>query len=246
SLCEDIVCVDIRQAIRYIRRSKSIEEIEIIRKAVEITERSIELTASSIKQGLSEIAIASVLERFARELGAEGFAFSTIVAVGENTAKPHHISSHKIFSGTEPILIDFGVRVSGYVSDITRILIPSNVDKSYVELIKIVDSARLNAISAIKSGTSCNDIDLVARSTLKVHNIHQFFIHGLGHGVGVDVHEEPRLGQTSKDHLIEGDVVTVEPGVYIHGKYGVRIEDLVVVHKDGAHILSKGPKVLEI
>lgn len=246
SLCEDIICIDIRQAIRYIRRSKSIEEIEIIRKAVEITEKSIELTTSSIKQGLSEIAIASVLERLARELGAEGFAFSTIVAVGENTAKPHHTPSHKIFNGAEPILIDFGVRISGYVSDITRILIPSNVDKSYVELIQVIDSARLNAISAIKSGASCNDVDSVARSTLRIHNVHRFFIHGLGHGVGVDVHEEPRLGQTSKDYLIEGDVVTVEPGVYIRGKYGVRIEDLVVVHKDGAYILSKGSKVLEI
>ncbi|MEM2511932.1 MAG: M24 family metallopeptidase [Ignisphaera sp.] len=245
-LCEDMVCIDIRQAIRYIRRSKSIEEVEIIKRATEVTEKSIELAASLVKQGLSEIAIASILERLARELGAEGFAFSTIVAVGENTAKPHHIPSHKIFSGAEPILIDFGVRISGYVSDVTRILIPSNVDKNYVELVQVIDKARLNAIIAIKSGLLCSDIDFVARSVLRTHNIHQFFIHGLGHGVGVDVHEGPRLGQASKDYLIDGDVVTVEPGVYIHGKYGVRIEDLVLVDKDGVQVLSEGPKVIEI
>lgn len=246
SICEDMVCIDIRYALKQIRRSKSDEEVEVIERAAEISEKAIEIVASKISRGFSELRIASILESTARELGASGFGFNTIVAVGENTAKPHHIPSQKEFRGDEPILIDFGVRVSGYVSDITRILIPKNIDKDYRELVQLIDNVKYEAIGAIKSGVMCKDVDLMVRSKLKTFNLHKFFIHGLGHGVGVDVHEEPRLSPNSKEHLVEGDVITVEPGLYIYGKYGVRIEDIVYVTRNGAQIITKGVKVIEL
>jgi Xaa-Pro aminopeptidase len=246
SICEDIVCIDIRNAIKYIRRSKSDEELEIMKRAAEIAEKAINTVASMIEKDFSEIRIASMIESIARDLGAEGFAFTAIVAIGENTAKPHHIPTRKVYRGYEPILIDFGVRIQGYVSDVTRILIPKSVDKNYRELIEIIDNAKNEAISAIKSGVLCKDVDSIARSRLRERNLSNFFIHGLGHGVGVDVHEEPRLSPNSKDRLTEGDVVTVEPGVYIYGRYGVRIEDIVQVTKSGANILTKGVKVIEL
>lgn len=246
SICEDMVCIDIRRIVKNIRRSKYMEEVELIKKAISIAEHAINIVSSRIRQGISELMIASMLENVSRELGAEGFAFSTIVAVGENTAKPHHIPSLRVFKGREPILIDFGIRVSGYVSDVTRIIIPSSIDKEYRELLQLIENASAQAISAIKAGIRCSEVDKEARSVLRVKDLHIYFLHGVGHGLGVDVHEEPRMTQNSKDILIEGDTVTVEPGVYMYGKYGARLEDVIYVDKHGAKILTQGPRVIEI
>jgi Xaa-Pro aminopeptidase len=246
SICEELVCIDIKNAVKHIRRRKSEEEVEVIKRAAGITEKAIEIVASRIEKGFSELHIASMLEYIAKELGADGYGFTTIVAIGENTAKPHHIPSQKEFKGFEPILIDFGVRVLGYVSDVTRILVPRTMDKDYRELVQLIDNVKNEAISIIKSGAHCRDVDYVARSRLKEVNLHKYFIHGLGHGVGIDVHEEPRLSLNSKDILVEGDVVTVEPGVYFYNKYGVRIEDMVYITSKGVEILTKGIKVIEL
>uniref|UniRef100_A0A7C2ZPT0 M24 family metallopeptidase n=1 Tax=Ignisphaera aggregans TaxID=334771 RepID=A0A7C2ZPT0_9CREN len=233
SLCEDVICTDVRGAIRYIRRSKAPEEIDLITKASQISEKSIESVAESIRPGVTELDIAAMVESKARELGAEGFAFSTIVAIGENTSKPHHTPTRRAFTGSEPILIDFGVRVSGYVNDVTRMLLPHGIiSKEYIDLVQIVDEARAKSITSIREGVQCKDVDAVARTMLKERGLSAFFIHGLGHGVGIDVHEEPRLSPNSKDALVHGDIVTIEPGIYFYGKYGVRLEDLVLVYRE--------------
>lgn len=246
SICGDSICIDINDVIKRIRRMKSYEELELIRRAVSIAEKAIYEASSKIASGMSEIEIASIVEGKARELGAEGYAFSTIVAVGINTSKPHHIPSNKVYRGSEPVLIDFGVRISGYVSDITRVLIPSGIDKNYLELIELVEKARDRALSIVKSGTICSEVDEVARAFLRQRGFHKYFLHGLGHGIGVDVHEDPRLRRDSRDTLLKGDVITIEPGVYIYGRYGVRLEDDVHVDDNGGVVLSKGPKVVEV
>ncbi|MCS7111346.1 MAG: M24 family metallopeptidase [Ignisphaera sp.] len=241
--------IDIRSIIKKIRRNKSEEEVKMIRKAIEIAEKAIEDTIPRIKNGLSEQVIAGLIESRARELGAEGFAFSTIVAIGANTSKPHHIPSSTIFRGNEPIVIDFGVRVHGYVSDITRIILPSNPQKeagTIRDFANIISDAIDSSIQCLKVGERYSNIDEVARSVLMKSNIHRYFVHGLGHGIGVDVHEEPRISKAS-DHEVElGDVITIEPGIYMHKKFGIRIEDDVYVAPSRPIKLTSLRRVIEL
>lgn len=246
SICEDMICIDVRKSIRIMRRSKMSEEIEIIKKAIEISESTIHNIASYISHGVNEIMIASIVESEARKLGAEGFAFTPIVAIGKNTAKPHHIPSREVFSGVEPILIDFGVRISGYVCDITRIVIPKKIDDRYKKMLEVIENLVEYAVNLMSDGVECSKVDEEVRNILKRDNLHKYFIHGLGHGIGIDVHEEPRIVKNSKDMFIEGDVVTVEPGIYIYGKYGIRLEDNVAITGKEAKFLTKGKRVIEI
>lgn len=246
SICKDALCIDIRKVIKDIRRSKSAEEVEIIKRAVSVAEKAVHSISSKIRYGISEADIASMLEYAARGLGAEGFAFNTIVAIGENTAKPHHVPTTRALKSREPILIDFGVRISGYVSDITRVLVPINIDKEYKELLELIETASARALSVVREGIPCRCVDDKARATFKVKDLHKHFLHGVGHGIGVDVHEEPRLSQDSSDTLIHGDTITIEPGLYIRGKYGVRLEDVVYVDRSEGKVLSTGPKVIEL
>lgn len=241
--------IDIRSIIRKIRRSKTEEEVNAIRKAVEVAEKAIENAISELESGLSEQAIAGLIESRARELGAEGFAFSTIVAVGVNTSKPHHTPSSMEFRGREPILIDFGVRINGYVSDITRIILPSSLQRESEvvrDLISVVSDAIDSSIRHLKIGERYSDVDEMARSILMKSNVHRYFIHGLGHGIGVDVHEEPRITKNSEHEVESGDVVTVEPGIYIYKKFGIRIEDDVYITPSKPIKLTSLERVIEL
>lgn len=246
SICEETVCIDIGKIIRKIRRTKMVEELEIIKKAVEIAETALQNVVPYITQGINELMLASLVENEARKLGAEGFAFSPIIAIGENAAKPHHIPSKRSFTGREPILVDFGVRISGYVCDITRIIMPKNINSEYSKILDIIEDAIEYAISLAREGTECSKIDEEVRNIFKKMDLHRYFLHGLGHGIGIDVHEEPRITRSSRDILMEGDVVTIEPGIYIYGKYGFRLEDNISVGKNGCNILSKTKRVLEL
>jgi Xaa-Pro aminopeptidase len=183
----------------------------------------------------------------AMALGAEGIAFSPIVAIGKNTAKPHHIVQSTVFNGCEPILIDFGVRVRGYVSDVTRMILPKRLCSEYVDvegdallISEVIDSVIVN----MKPNTTASAIDSVARDKLKERGLDAYFIHGLGHGIGVDVHEPPRISSNSRDTLLPGDTITVEPGVYFFNKYGVRIEEDVYVDENGGKFLTTSPRTL--
>ncbi len=250
-VCENDVSVriDIRNIVRKVRRNKTEEEVDVIRRAIRITERAIEDTISRLENGFNEQIIAGLLESRARELGAEGFAFSTIVAIESNTSKPHHIPSSTMFRGGEPIIIDFGVRIHGYVSDITRTILPSNLQKEYEnmrEYANIVSDAIDDSILYLKVGEKYSNIDEIARSVLMKSNIHKYFVHNLGHGIGVDVHEEPRISKAS-DHEVElGDVITIEPGIYIRGKFGIRIEDDVHITPSGPVKLTSLKRVIEL
>jgi len=246
SICEETICIDISKIIRKIRRTKMVEELEIIKKAVEIAETALQNVVPCIIQGISELMLASLIENEARKLGAEGFAFSPIIAIGENAAKPHHIPSKRSFTGREPILVDFGVRISGYVCDITRVIMPKNINSEYSKILDIIEDAVEYAISLAREGTECSKIDEEVRNMFKKLDLHRYFLHGLGHGIGIDVHEEPRITRSSKDILIEGDVITIEPGIYVYGKYGFRLEDDILVSKNGCDVFSKTKRVLEL
>ncbi len=238
--------VDISNVISTIRRIKMPEEIERIAKAYTIACRALEATVSEISKGMTEQQIAGILEAKARELGAEGFAFSTIVAIGENSSYPHHIPTTRRFNGDEVILIDFGVRVDGYSSDVTRVLVPSKCSE-ILDKVRIVSEAIDHALRSIAIGKEFEEIDKAARSYLEEKGFSPKFIHGLGHGIGVYVHEEPRVAPGSKQLVVAGDVFTIEPGIYLEHRFGIRIEEGIAVTLDGVRVLSSSlPRTLEV
>jgi len=247
--CPDSICIDIKGLIRRCRRSKDQAEADIIGKAVRITERALDSILSEIVIGIDEKTIAALIEKKAREFGADGFAFGSIVAIGVNTSKPHHIPTLQRFTGREPILIDFGVRIQGYVSDITRMIIPNKLGEEYNDLednINIIDEAIDEALKVVGQDTICKNIDYVARDVLKKRGLDKYFLHGLGHGIGIDVHEEPRLSPRSDHKLINGDVITIEPGIYIKGRYGIRIEEDIYVTLNTYKKLTTLTRVLRL
>ena len=249
SICEQRLCINIRPIIEKVRRQKLDQEVELIKAAVSITEKALKSLLTYIEPGVTEKFIAGKLIELAYSFGADGIAFSPIVAIGKNAALPHYTPKNVVFNGCEPILIDFGVRIGGYVSDITRMILPQKLCKEYEEVEKvsaIINDAITAALKTIKSGALASGVDKAARDLLKDHGLDVYFIHGLGHGIGVDVHEPPRLSATSRDTLLEGDVVTVEPGVYVYNRYGVRIEEDVYVGKINGEKLTSLPGVIHL
>lgn len=243
--------VDVSRFISKLRRTKMELELDCIRQAIDLTERTLQRIASEISRGMNEMQIASLFEYKARELGAEGFAFPTIVAIGPNAAKPHHMPNpNTVYMGREPILIDCGVRVRGYVADITRMFIPPNLGSEHEEILRFADiiSSTIDKIlKVLKAGVNTKEMYEIARNSLsEAGHLDRFFIHGLGHGIGVDVHEEPYLAAHYEDRLLENEVITIEPGIYIRGKLGVRIEEDVLVASQYSVVLTRIPRVIAI
>jgi len=227
-----------------LRAIKTEEEIGRIRRAVDIGDRAVTMAYEEARPGITERELAWWLERFMRENGAEGLAFDIIVAAGENGSLPHHTPSDRPIAAGEPIVVDLGARVDGYNSDLTRTFSfgPAS-DPDYERVYGIVEQARDAAVAGIHAGMSGRAADDVARSVIRDAGYGSFFEHGLGHGVGLDVHEAPRLSPAADDSpLREAMVVTIEPGIYLPGRFGVRIEDLVVVRDSGVDVLSRAAK----
>jgi len=249
SLCEQRLCCNMKLVIEMLRRRKMEAELELIKKAIEITEKVFINSLTFISPGISEKALSGKLTEMAMTLGAEGIAFSPIVAIGRNTAKPHHIAQNTVFNGCEPILIDFGVRIQGYVSDITRMILPKKLCSEYATIeqhVSLVSEVVDFVLGNLKPNNAASVIDSIARERMKEKGLDVYFIHGLGHGIGVDVHELPRISLNSKDVLASGDTITVEPGIYFFGKYGVRIEEDVYVNESGGRLLTTSPRILYI
>jgi Xaa-Pro aminopeptidase len=181
-----------------------------------------------------------------RELGAEDPSFPAIVAAGENSALPHHESSEREVRAGELLLIDMGAIVDGYCSDCTRTVATGEVDDEVRQVYELVEAAQAQALEAIRAGIGGREADSVAREPIVAAGHGERFGHGLGHGVGLEVHEAPRVSQKSDEKLEAGDVVTIEPGVYLPGRFGVRIEDLVTVTDDGCRNFSGLPKDLRV
>ncbi|OGO24090.1 MAG: aminopeptidase [Chloroflexi bacterium RBG_16_51_9] len=228
--------------IETLRAVKEPEEIELITKAVEITDKAFAHLEGLIAPGMTELEVAWELEKFQREQGSQAMPFDVIIASGPEAALPHHKASERKIKAGEPIVIDFGARVGGYGSDFTRTLCLGKPDDTFRKVHDTVLGAQLAAIALIKEGVVGSEADSYARTVIKEAGYGELFGHSLGHGVGLAEHEMPRLGPNSTDILVSGMVFSVEPGIYLPGWGGVRIEDLAVIENAKLKILSKGRK----
>ena len=229
------------------RMVKTTEEIEKIKKAVEISDTAFSEVLKIIKEGVSEKEIAGYMEYIQRKLGAEDRSFDTILASGNRSAMPHGVASDKKIEKDEFITMDFGAYYDGYVSDMTRtIYYGSNITKRHREIYNMVLEAQLMGINTVKPGMLSNDVDAVVRNFFNEKGYAEYFGHGLGHGIGLEIHELPYLSGMSQIELKENMIVTVEPGLYFDSWGGVRIEDDVLVTGKGCEILNKSSKELII
>jgi len=191
---------------------------------------------------MSEKEVAWEIEKFLREKGSEPIPFDIIVASGSNSALPHAKPSPRTIHSGEPVVIDIGARCGGYCSDLSRTICLGTADDTFNKVYDTVVEAQLTAMAAIREGMSGGEIDNLARMVIKQAGYGEAFGHGLGHGIGLAPHELPRLGLNSLDHLADGMVFTIEPGIYLVGWGGVRIEDIVVMEGGKIRVISKARK----
>jgi len=227
-----------RGCIESLREVKNLPEIEKIREATEITVKTLEFAQKIICPGKTELEIVGELERFIRYEGATDSSFDIIAASGPNSSYPHHKPSSRVIKKNEHVLIDIGVDYLGYKSDLTRVFFLGKINVLARKIYNIVLTAQRNAIAKIKPGIKISDIDLAAREYITKNNFGRFFGHNLGHGVGLEIHEAPNLSPIEDKKLKEGMIFTVEPAIYLPGKFGIRIEDMVLVTKKGCVVLS--------
>jgi Xaa-Pro aminopeptidase len=221
-----------------LRISKSPQEIADITKALRITEKAIGLLWDELKVGSTESWAAWFLDRHFRDLGGEGPAFETIVAAGPRAALPHASPGSKKITASEMVVIDCGARYNGYASDITRTMTPGKILPWQKEIYRIVREAQLKALEIIGPGVPANVVDKVARNHIFEAGYGDYFGHSLGHGVGLAVHEAPSLNPINKKPLEVGSVVTIEPGIYLPNRGGVRLEQLVLITENGKKVLN--------
>ena len=225
--------------VEVLRERKDDDELDRIRQAVATAEHALGLTIEQVKVGMTELEIAGVLESMLRQSGSDGFPFPSIVASGPNAALPHARPTSRAIARGDFLLIDFGARVGGYCSDVTRTFVVGKATADQQEVHDVVRLANERAVKAVKPGMSGRDADSVARGYIEDRGFGELFGHSLGHGIGLEVHEAPRLAKTSESPLVEGAVVTVEPGIYRPGWGGVRIEDDVHLGAGGTQVLTR-------
>ncbi len=224
--------------IEELREIKASFELEKIRQATEITIKALQFIKGLIVPGKREIEIAGELERFIRYAGGTGAGFDIIVASGPNSSFPHHITSYRKIKNNEPVLIDMGVDYFGYKSDLTRVFFLGKISVLTLKIYDIVVNAQKKAIGKIKPAGIIAEADAAARSYITQKGYGRYFGHNLGHGIGLKVHELPNISGRNKNTFKQGMIFTVEPAVYLPGKFGIRIEDTVLVTKKGIDIIS--------
>ncbi|HUV57127.1 MAG TPA: aminopeptidase P family protein [Dehalococcoidales bacterium] len=229
--------------IESLRALKEPEEIELINKAVEIADKAFDSIEGIIRTGMSEQEVAWSIEKFMREKGSEPIPFNVIVASGPNSALPHAKPSSRPIRSGEPVVIDMGARLGGYGSDMTRTICLGSPDDTFTKVYNTVLKAQLEAVANIEEGMTGEQADALARAIIEQEGYDDAFGHSLGHGVGLAPHELPRLGPDSTDKLTSGMVFTVEPGIYLSGWGGVRIEDTVIMEDGKIRVMSKARKV---
>lgn len=240
----DVEWKTIGNAIEEIRMIKSPEELVLLRKASKIGDDAFTHMLNFIKPGMTEKEIALELEFTMRKLGADGLSFESIIASGTNGALPHARPTDKKIQTGELLTMDFGCIYQGYCSDMTRTIAIGEVNDKLKEIYEIVYRAHMEALAALKPGRVCSEMDSIARDIIAEAGYGEYFGHSLGHSVGLEVHELPTLSQKDQSVLREGMMATIEPGIYIEGVGGVRIEDLAVVTADGAESLVTSEKKL--
>ncbi len=222
--------IPISSPLKLLRAIKDSAEISALKRAAQLTLRGIEVIAENLREGVSEEELALEFEIFCRKNGASRLSFDPIIAFGENSAFPHHRSGKARLKKGQSVLIDVGAVVDSYSGDITRVF---HLDGQLLVLEKIVKEAKAKAISQIKPGVQVSKLDEIVRDHFEKMNVKQLYTHSLGHGVGLQTHEFPKVRYDAKDILQEGMVITIEPGLYLPGIGGVRLEDMILVTKEG-------------
>ena len=230
--------------IERLRMRKTEAEVEKIKAAQKITESAFDYICNLIKPGVSERDIALELDYFMLKNGANALAFETIIASGVNSSKPHAVPSDKTIESGDFVTLDFGAAVDGYRSDMTRTVAVGAVSEKQQKIYNIVLAAQRATLDTFKPGVSCKAADAAARDIIRDAGFGSFFGHGTGHGVGLEIHEEPTLSPNGAGELEPGHVVTAEPGIYLPGEFGVRIEDMALITADGCENLTNSTKEL--
>lgn len=225
--------VPTKNIIENLRMIKSPEEIENIKKAVSLTKKAFTFIKKQLKPGKTEKQISWQMEKFFKENGADQLAFPIIAASGANSSIPHYQTGNRKLKKNDIVLIDAGCKINGYYSDMTRTFFIGKLKPEWKKIYKIVKSAQQKALSYVKARhlhrIKSNQLDKVARDYIKSKGFGKKFIHNLGHGLGLDIHEKPYISPKSKQTLRSGMAFTIEPGIYLPGKFGIRIEDTVVL-----------------
>lgn len=236
----------IGDVIEALRMVKTEDEIARIRLSVLTNSKAFMKVAAKVRPGQSESHIAAEIDYQMRRMGADGTAFETIVASGPRTAFPHARPTARKADRDELILIDMGASQNGYMSDMTRMLFLGKPGRQVSSMYAAVLEAQLAAVAAVREGVSTKQVDQAAREVLKAADLEKAFIHSTGHGLGLEIHEPPRVGRKDKTKLKAGMVITIEPGAYVEGVGGVRIEDTVLVTKTGCEVLTPTSKELMV
>ena len=226
------------------RRVKDKDEIASIESAISLGDEAFQHIMGFIKAGIEERDIALELEFFMRNRGASGVSFEIIVASGKRSAMPHGVASSKRLEQGDIVLLDLGCVKNSYCSDLSRTVFLGSAGDEEQNVYRTVLAAQKRALEGIRAGMECKMADALARDELAAQGLKEYFGHGLGHGVGLEIHEGPSLSPASADVLEAGMVVTVEPGVYLPGKFGIRIEDVAVIEDNGCRVLTKSSKEL--
>lgn len=230
--------------VEQIRLIKDEDELAIHQEAADLADRTFQFALGIIRPGITELEVALEMETFMRKGGASGPSFETIVASGERSALPHGVASERVIGKDEFVKLDFGAYYKGYCSDLTRTVVIGRASDRHREIYNIVLEAQLHALANLRPGMTGREADALARDIIEKHGYGDHFGHSLGHGIGLEIHELPRLSKVSDSILTPGMTVTVEPGIYIPGFGGVRIEDDVVITDTGIKILTSSPKEL--
>ena len=228
-----------------IRITKDQQEIANAQKAVDITDNTYDYLIKNVKKGMTEVFVGKMIKNKMEELGAEGMSFDPVVAFGADSALPHYRPTNKIIGEDDGILlIDMGAKYKGYMGDLTRVMYFGTPDQKYIDTYNLVLKSEEEAISKIKSGITCEEAWAIADNSLGDQS--EFFIHGLGHGVGLDIHEDPYLRKGINIRIPDNCFVTIEPGLYYPNWGGVRIEDYCLITNEGVHVMSKATKEIII
>lgn len=230
--------------INAIRRIKTPEELECLAKAEAVGDAAFADILKILKPGMTELDTAAELEYSMKKHGAQGFSFDTIIASGLNSSMPHAVPGTRRLENGDFVTMDFGCVIDGYCSDMTRTVVLGKAGEKQKEIYNTVLRAQTEALAVLKAGMKGSEVDAAARNIIRDAGYGEYFGHGLGHSVGLYIHEEPRLSPTDDTVLEENMIETVEPGIYVPGFGGVRIEDMVVVTADGCRNLAHSPKEL--
>jgi len=244
ALGDGVALVPLTDVVERGRRVKDAEELDILRRAQAATDGAFDRILDVVSVGMSERHLARDLERLLLEEGGDDLAFDPIVAFGEDAAEPHHDPGHRMLEEGDVIKLDFGARVEGYHADMTRTVAFGTAPTELRKIHDVVRQAQQAGIDAVRAGATGADVDTAARDVIADAGYGDRFVHGLGHGVGLRIHEAPWLGAGQENVLPAGSVVTIEPGIYVPGIGGVRIEDMVEVTGDGCRVLGTSSREL--